>query len=86
MYVKWKQVFFITIFSYLLSACSLEASLTSLEEIANPVIDKLATEADFISGEVVTTGSGVVIKGTFGELSEKQVLSNGIQIEGAFYE
>lgn len=86
MIVIIKQIFFITISSFLLTACSLEASLTSLEEIASPVIDKLATEADFISGEIVTTGSGVVIKGTFGEVSEKQVLSNGIQIEGAFYE
>lgn len=86
MRVKLNQIFFITLSSYLLSACSLEASLTSLEEIATPVIGKLATEADFISGEIVTTGSGVVIKGTFGEVSEKQVLSNGIQIEGAFYE
>ncbi|WP_415064267.1 hypothetical protein [Bdellovibrio sp.] len=41
---------------------------------------------DFIAGEVVTTGNGVVIQGTFGEVSEKKTLSNGVEFEGAFYE
>lgn len=83
---SFKQVFFILLSSILVSACSMEASLDSLEEIAAPILEKMKTDADFVAGEVVTTGNGFVIKGTFGEVSEKQVLSNGVQIEGVFYE
>lgn len=82
----FKQIILIIFATSLVSACSLDASLTDLSQVASPVLEKMRTEADFVSGEIVTTGSGVVIKGTFGEVSEKKVLGNGIQIEGAFYE
>lgn len=49
-------------------------------------IESKRTEVDFVSGEIVTMDTGVVFSGSFGELSEKQVLSNGVTFEGAFYE
>lgn len=69
-----------------LSACSLDASLSDLTQL-NPILKvQDRDEADFVYGEVVTTGNGVVIQGSFGEISERQELSSGITIEGAFYE
>lgn len=69
------------------SACSLDASLIDLSQL-NPILKvQDRKEPDFVSGEVVTTGSGVVITGSFGEISEKYSdPSSGIAIEGAFYE
>lgn len=73
-----------------LSACSLDASIyrpSSLIDIENPPhLNIQRTEADFIAGEVVTTGNGAVVTGTFGEVSELQTLGNGVVIEGVFYE
>ncbi|MNJ98465.1 hypothetical protein D3C87_162310 [compost metagenome] len=81
-------ILFFSVFGILiLSSCSLDASLTELSLIdANPGEKLQRDEVDFVSGEIVTTTNGVVVKGTFGEVSDKQVLSNGATIEGAFYE
>ncbi len=72
------------------AACSMEANISMLPDILSetPVPDMKAqrTEADFVAGEMVTTGNGVVVTGSFGEISEKQVLANGVVVEGAFYE
>lgn len=68
----------------------MDASLTNLETIGEslplPSIEKQRTEPDFIVGEIITTPNGVVLKGTFGEVAEKVELSNGVKIEGVFYE
>ncbi|CAE80253.1 hypothetical protein AB1A81_11195 [Bdellovibrio bacteriovorus] len=73
-----------------LTACSMEANISLLPEILKdppaPDMKTQRTETDFVAGEIVTTGNGVVITGSFGEISEKQVLANGVQVEGAFYE
>ncbi|WP_374028916.1 hypothetical protein [Bdellovibrio bacteriovorus] len=70
-----------------LSACSFEASISGLESEINPSLDSLQRkQPDFVSGEVVTTSSGVVITGTFGEISETKKVSPEITIQGAFYE
>lgn len=84
-----KGTFLLFVFS--LTACSLEANIESLTElpkslIENPIEKVQRTETDFVAGEVVTTTNGAVIMGTFGEISERQELSNGVVIEGAFYE
>ena len=64
---------------------SLVSILPSIgEELPGAVLAR--EEVDFISGELVTTGSGYQFKGTFGELSEKQNLTNGYTFDGAFYE
>lgn len=79
----------------LLSGCSLDASLMTPRSLTDnlpdpgdsgPNLKPQRVDADFIAGEVVTTGNGVVIQGTFGEISEKKELSNGVTFEGAFYE
>lgn len=44
------------------------------------------TKTDFVAGEVVTTSTGFVIRGAFGEITEKKKLANGVEIEGTFYE
>ncbi len=78
--------------AFLLTGCSLDASLieprslTSPQDQTDPSLKIQRTSPDFISGEVVTTGNGVVMMGIFGEISEKKTLSNGVTIEGAFYE
>lgn len=69
-----------------LSACSMEASLTKLGSIEDPTLSSQRTKPDFVTGEIVTTSNGVVVKGTFGEISEKKVLSSGVEVDGAFYE
>lgn len=73
----------------MLTAC-MDASISSLgsvlDSIPLPSIEVQRTEADFVVGEIVTTGNGVVVKGTFGEVSEKIVTSNGVAVEGVFYE
>jgi hypothetical protein len=71
-----------------LSACTMEASILTqpLAVIPDPSQEMQRTDADFVAGEVVTTANGTVIRGTFGEISEQQTLSNGVVIEGAFYE
>ena len=89
---KMKQIILISaalLASLLLTSC-MEASISSLESILDsvplPSIEKQRSEADFVVGEIVTTGDGVIIKGTFGEVSEKIVTTSGVAIEGVFYE
>lgn len=67
-----------------LSGCGLETSITDLSQ--NPLVEPQRIEPDFVASEVVTTNMGVIVRGSFGEISEKQVLSNNVVIEGAFYE
>lgn len=70
-----------------LVACSLDASLSDLSQIPGSIIENLSRkEPDFIAGEVVTTNSGVVVTGTFGEIVQKTKSVNGVEVEGVFYE
>jgi hypothetical protein len=64
----------------------MEASLESITSALDKVTNSQRTNTDFIDGEIVTTNNGVVVKGTFGEIGERQILSNGVVIEGVFYE
>jgi len=75
------------ILSLSICACSMDASISDVFS-GNPsdLIDAQRTEVDFTSSEIVTTSSGAVIKGSFGELSEKKILSNGVTFDGVFYE
>lgn len=83
---------FLVLMPFLLLGCSLDADLEKLSAITDslpsidPNLKTQRTETDFVYGEIVTTGNGVVFKGSFGEISERQVLSSGVTIEGAFYE
>ena len=70
-----------------LSACSLDVSISDISESLSPVVAiQDRREPDFINGEIVTTNSGVVVKGVFGEISQKAKLSNGVEVDGVFYE
>jgi hypothetical protein len=88
-----KNIFVLSILTMLIAGCFAKGKVTSTAEdssanqpnIPNEPSPQTAT-SEFIAGEVVTTPSGFVIKGTFGEISEKKTLANGYQIEGAFYE
>lgn len=85
------------VLTFLTSACSLDAqilmtpsllpgtALPGTGDIA-PITASQRSEPDFISGETVTTGDGVIFTGVFGEISEKQTLENGIVLEGVFYD
>lgn len=85
-YFKLKNSLLLGFLAFSLSACSLDASLSDLSQL-NPILKvQHRDEPDFVYGEVVTTGNGVVIQGSFGEISERQELSSGITLEGAFYE
>lgn len=70
----------------LLSACSLDATLLSLEESQIEVQNRKS--ADLVYGEVVTTSKGFQLTGVFGEVSEKteSITGNNWQFEGVFYE
>jgi outer membrane biogenesis lipoprotein LolB len=70
----------------LLSACSLDATLLSLEDSQIEVQNRKS--ADLIYGEVVTTSKGFQLTGVFGEVSEKteSITGNSWQFEGVFYE
>lgn len=74
----------VLLMAVVLGGCGLEASITSLNE--DVVTESQRVEPDFVASEVVTTNKGVVVRGAFGEISEKKILSNNVVIEGAFYE
>ncbi len=83
--------FFLVISSGLfltLSSCNyhLDASLEEINKTIIPSSSQKPKGPGFFLGEVVTTSNGAVVKGAFGENSEKVVLSNNAVIEGAFYE
>jgi hypothetical protein len=91
------KVFCLLIFIvYSFIGCQLEVNTSKINsshgsspspiEDSNPSFKMSPSVSDFVFGEIVTTPSGAVIKGTFGEISERQVLFNGTIIEGAFYE
>ncbi|KHD87152.1 MAG: hypothetical protein OM95_16125 [Bdellovibrio sp. ArHS] len=64
----------------------MDVSLTRPTTLANPELSSQDSGPDFMSAEVVETVNGVVVRGAFGEISERQVLSNGVTIQGRFYE
>lgn len=84
------NVFAMLLVAFSITGCSLDAKILGpFEEVApahEPSFKMQRAGTDFISGEIVTTGNGVIVRGTFGEISKKQTLSSGIVIEGAFYE
>lgn len=69
------RVVFVLCFLFLYSG-SLDAAFLEGRKSSRP-----RTEPDFIHGEVITTSNGAVVKGSFGESSEKLVLKNGVVIE-----
>lgn len=73
---------------FIIVGCSIDINVSRVGSTINGSFDpnQQRTEPDFVVGEVVTTGNGVVITGSFGEISEKKSLANGVIIEGAFYE
>lgn len=70
----------------MLSACSMDASLTELEPTSRAVVNLKRESPEFHQGEIVTTHNGIIVKGAFGEISETYVTENGIEVGGAFYE
>lgn len=76
--------------SFFITACSLDASITSSDPTTSPFeppsLKAQNGASEFVTGEVVTTYNGTLVKGVFGVLSERKVLNNGVEIEGAFYE
>jgi hypothetical protein len=70
------------------TACTMDARITDLNpKLEGPnLVAPQRLEVDFIAGEIVTTDSGAMVTGAFGEISEKQQLLNGVVIEGAFYQ
>lgn len=75
------------IVSSLSAACSLDASITRQDDAPSSDINTSnRTEPDFLHGEMVTTASGYKLKTVFGEVGNKQALSNGYKVEGVFYE
>lgn len=82
----FQRIFFLLGLVLVLGACSLDASLTSLPQLAD--IENLnRKDPDFIHGEVVTSGR-YQITGVFGEVSEKAkaINSSEWEFEGVFYE
>ena len=67
----------------LAQACKMKASIESLDPKS---VVNFRADPDLQNGQEVTTSNGVVIKATFGEISEKKTLANGVVFEGAFYE
>lgn len=87
-YVKKLFFLFCSSLILVLSACDSYLDV-SLEEINKTIIpsDSLnLKDPKSFTGQIVTTSNGSVVKGIFGETSERQVLSNNVVIEGAFYE
>lgn len=84
------KIVLFSIIVFFLSACSLEASITEISSIINDISDPnqktQRSDPDFVAGEVVTTSNGTIVTGSFGEVSERQTLSNGVVVEGVFYE
>lgn len=83
----------------LATACSLDAQILSDKSLLpgsgggggggsvdSPIEAAKRSDPDFIAGETVTTGDGVIFKGVFGEISERQTLDNGVVFEGVFYD
>lgn len=55
-------------------------------DVKNPELTPSVIAPGFTATEVVTTSNGTIVRGAFGEVSEKMTLENGVMIEGAFYE
>ncbi len=71
---------------FVLAACSMDAMISDIISSTDTSVDGQRTDVDFTSSEIVTTGNGVVFSGSFGEVSEKKVLANGVTFDGVFYE
>ncbi|WP_347357515.1 hypothetical protein [Bdellovibrio sp.] len=80
----WLRFILIPLIATALSGCGIEASIVDLNE--KVLVESQRVEPDFVASEVVTTNKGVIVRGSFGEISEKKILSNNVAIEGAFYE
>lgn len=89
-YAMAMKLFLLIVLGSGLAACSMEANISTLPNLLTegpfPDMKAQRTEVDFVAGEMVTTDNGVVVSGSFGEISEKKVLSSGVVIEGVFYE
>lgn len=71
--------------SFLLIGCSLDATiLHSLEEASLEEANR--PNRDYVNGEIVPASSGYQVIGAFGEVSEKQITSNGWKVDAVFYE
>lgn len=70
--------------------CSMDASLSTIvstiADTSTPNPNNQQPDPNFPATEIVTTPNGSVVIGTFGEISEKQILTNGVVVEGVFYE
>jgi hypothetical protein len=59
---------------------------TSQSSQAPPAQETEAPSSPWHNGETVTTSNGVAFQGSFGEIVERQTLSNGTVIEGVAFE
>ncbi|WP_155722599.1 hypothetical protein ACLWBD_05305 [Bdellovibrio sp. HCB117] len=58
----------------MLPACTLQANITDLQTVATPSVGSLKAAPLLVHGQTVSMGSGYVIRGSFGEISERQQL------------
>ncbi len=73
-------------FMLLLSSCNFHMD-ASLEEISKKIPTLHLNDGiprEIIEGETVTTPSGVVVKGSFGEIMEKKFLITALFLKGLF--
>lgn len=80
------KIFLLLAVSSILSACSLDATLLSQEELGAILENLNRKEPDFVPGEVVTTAEGYRMTAVFGEIVEEKDASNGWKVKGVFYE
>jgi hypothetical protein len=67
------------------SACSMQVSMLEYSA-SSPSTAQGPQDSRVTWGEVKTTPEGLQIEASFGEVAEKKILGNGLEIEGAFYE
>lgn len=75
-------------FALISSSCSFHLD-ASLEEISKNIPSVHLNDGlprEISEGETVVTPNGIVVKGAFGQIVEKKILSNGVIFEGAVYE
>lgn len=61
-------------------------SESSPVDVKNPELTPAIVAPGFTATEQVATSNGTIVRGAFGEVSEKMTLENRVVIEGAFYE
>ncbi|HRO67963.1 MAG TPA: hypothetical protein PL182_10400 [Pseudobdellovibrionaceae bacterium] len=84
---KATTVFGFFLLSVCLSACSLDASISSLKKSVRPVphTSQSRKNPDFTSGQTVLTSEGFRVRAVFGEIPEKQI-SGGHEITVVIHE